>query len=427
MNKHGKRIAIGAFAVIVSTVASAEITRVSVTSTGGELSYDSSARAISGNGRYVAFQADSPELGITNSKDQAFRYDAETGDIILISEAATGGFPNDLSFPSALSYDGKHAAFSSSASNLVNGLTTTTKNIYVRDIEAGTSMIASIKADGTLANNHSESADISGNGNIVAFDSYASNLVNADTNGKIDIFLKNMTTGELQIISRPDSGESNGNSKTPAISSDGKTVAFISDASNLVSGDTNGVADAFVFHVDTQTMERVSVSSSGTEGNGRTWQIGISANGRYVVFTSDSDNLVANDSEGERDVFVRDLKNNTTIRVSTSQSGQGFAGMSRNPDISADGRIVAFANSSVSNREVPGSGMKIYVKDTETGSVKQIDIGTDNTSYLPSYDPYLSYAGDRIAFLSQTGNLVSGDTNGKFDAFLKDLRYEICE
>lgn len=229
------------------------------------------------------------------------------------------------------------------------------------------------------------------------------------------------------MISRPDSGEGNGHSFKPSISSDGKIVAFISSASNLVSGDTNSVDDAFIYNSDTDEIERISVSSSGTEANARTHDVKISPNGRYVIFVSDASNLVTGDNEGQRDVFLRDLKNGTTLRVSTTETGLGFSGMSQLPSISADGRYVAFGNNTTVEREVPGGGINIYLKDVVTGSVNQIDIGLNNTSYIGSGRPFLSDAGDRLAFYSAVPNLISSDTNGTGDVFLKDFRYQVCE
>lgn len=414
-------------ALTLSTPALADTVRVSVTSAGGQLSKDSQAFGISGNGRYVSFTADSPELGCSNSEDQAFIYDSETGNVTLISESTSGGVSNDYSFASRLSYDGLHAVFASSSTDLISGFSSSVRNIYVRDIEAGTTTVVSVNGSGTAGNANSGGADISGDGNIVAFDSFASNLATSDTNASRDVFVKNMTSGDLTLISRTTSSEGNGNSNNPSISADGRVVAFISSATNLVASDTNSTEDAFVYNFETDTLERVSISTAGVEANGKTWDVDISANGRYVVFSSSATNLVSGDTEGQRDVFIRDLKNDTTTRVSTTSAGAGFAGGSYAPSVSADGRFVAFDNGSASEREVPGSGKDIYLKDMETGDVSQIDIGLNDTSYNDSYGAHVDYTAKKIAYSSAITNLVASDTNAKIDAFLTDITDLICE
>jgi Tol biopolymer transport system component len=206
--------------------------------------------------------------------------------------------------------------------------------------------LVSVASDGTQGNSHSVSPSISADGRYVAFSSLASNLVPGDTNGKQDIFVHDRLTGQTTRVSVASDGtQGNGDSDFASISADGRYVAFSSLASNLVAGDTNGTWDVFVHDRLTGQTTRVSVASDGTQGNEDSIGVEISADGRYVAFTSLASNLVAGDTNGTWDVFVHDRLTGQTTRVSvasdgTEGNGHSLYGLS----ISADGRYVAFAS-----------------------------------------------------------------------------------
>ncbi len=199
----------------------------------------------------------------------------------------------------------------------------------------------SVDSSGTEASGDNYGATISADGRYVGFNSDATNLVTGDTNGFPDTFIRDTLTGTTTRISVASDG-TQGNSfsdDTPAISADGRYVAFYSGASNLVSGDTNAWEDTFVRDTVNNTTTRVSVDSSGTQGNNTSSLPSISADGLYVAFESTATNLVTNDTNGREDIFVRDTINNTTTRVSIDSSGaeaNGFSG--RVHSISSDGR-----------------------------------------------------------------------------------------
>jgi Tol biopolymer transport system component len=185
---------------------------------------------------------------------------------------------------------------------------------------------------------------VSADGRYVAFHSEATNLVAGDTNGSEDVFVRDRVTGTTERVSIATGGaEGNGHSSAESISADGRFVAFESQASNLVSGDTNGQADIFVRDRQTGTTERVSRATSGAQGNSLSGGPAISADGRFVAFLSFSTNLVPGDTNGHYDIFVRDRLNGTTERVSVATGGTQADGDSYSPAISADGRYVAFA------------------------------------------------------------------------------------
>jgi Tol biopolymer transport system component len=167
----------------------------------------------------------------------------------------------------------------------------------------------SLASDGTEENGFSEDATISANGRYVTYASVATNLVPDDTNGSEDVFLYDRKTGTTERISVASDGtEGNYLSFGSSISAHGRFVAYASVASNLTPGDTNDSGDIFLFDRKTGTTERISVASDGTEANGIDGQssshAAISANGRFVTYTSVATNLVSNDTNGTEDVFV---------------------------------------------------------------------------------------------------------------------------
>ena len=201
-------------------------------------------------------------------------------------------------------------AFSSDASNLVSGDTNGAQDIFVKDLQTGTTKRISVASDGTQGNYSFYNASISADGRYVAFESEATNLVSGDTNRARDIFVKDLQTGITKSISVASDGtQGNYSSYNASISADGRYVAFGSFASNLVSGDTNGVSDMFVKDLQTGTTKRISVASDGTQGNGTSYNASISADGRYVAFDSETSTLVSSDTNGSADIFVSDLSN----------------------------------------------------------------------------------------------------------------------
>ncbi len=173
----------------------------------------------------------------------------------------------------------------------------------------------------------------------MAFQSFATNLVSGDTNGQLDVFVHDRQSGATERVS-VDSG--NNGSYAYSISADGRCVAFSSDANNLVSGDTNGDSDVFVHDRQSGATERVSVDSAGAQGNLDSNSPSISADGRYVAFWGWASNLVSGDTNATADVFVHDRQNGATERVSVKSAGAQGNGRSDDPSISADGRCVAF-------------------------------------------------------------------------------------
>jgi Tol biopolymer transport system component len=222
----------------------------------------------------------------------------------------------------------------------------------------------------------------------------------------------------------PNGVEGNAWSGYPVLSANGQSVAFRSDASNLVPGDTNGRQDVFVRDRRTGTTERVSLGPNGRQGNADSLRAALSANGRFVAFVSYASNLVPGDTNGERDVFVHDRRTGTTERVSRGRGGVQGNDDSDNPSLSSDGQFVAFY--SYASNLVPGdtNGERdVFVRDRRTGTTARVSLGPNGVQgndFSGSYGaiPALSANGRFVAFDSSANNLVQDDTNGQADVFV---------
>ncbi len=284
--------------------------------------------------------------------------------------------------------------------------------------------VASVSSTGELGNGDSGSASLSGDGRYVAFSSTATNLVAGDTNGYRDVFVRDIAEGTISRISLSSTGvqgNANTNSSSPWISADARFVAFLTTASNLVANDTNNVLDVFVHDRNTRITTRVSVDSAGNEGNGYCLNPSISANGQFVAFESEASNLVASDTNDQRDVFVHDRNTGITTRVSVDSAGNQSEGLSERPQISANGRYVAF-NSWAGNLVAgDASNMDVFVHDRNTLATTRVSVDSaGNPANSDSWRPSISADGRYISFSSNASNLVAGDTNTQADIFVHD-------
>jgi Tol biopolymer transport system component len=277
------------------------------------------------------------------------------------------------------------------ATNLVPGDTNGVWDVFVHDRQTGATERVSVDSSGVQGNANSDVSSISVHGRYVAFHSVASNLVPGGTNGTEDIFLRDRQLGTTELISVASSGaQANSYSDLlSSVSADGRYVAFASFASNLVPSDTNGCYDVFVRDRVLGTTERVSVDSSGAQGNNWSANPSISADGRYVAFSSQASNLVANDSNGAPDIFIRDRQLGTTERLSVDSSGAQSDSTSDYPSISADGRYVAFASHATNLVAGDTNGIEdIFVRDrSATGLTSLCDPGANGVIACPCSNP----------------------------------------
>lgn len=363
----------------------------------------------------LALAAPSPAPAAPSAPDSG-----TTERVSLASDETPGD--NASSRPS-LSADGRLVAFDSLSTNLVPGDSNGTYDVFVRDRFNGTTERVSISAHENQANGESYSPSISTDGRFVAFVSLATNLAPSDANGAGDIFVRDRrdrTTERDSLAS--DETPGNGASANPSISADGLFVAYESLATNLVSNDINNTVDVFVRNRIDGTTERVSVSQNEFQGNAASSMPSISADGRFVAFTSSADNLVPGDTNGDADIFVRDRNSGSTSRVSLDDDEAQGNGYSHSPSISADGRFVAFLSAAFNLVAGDDNGeVDIFVRDRLNGTIELISIASDGTQANDySFAPSISADGRFVAFETQAAFLVPGDTNSTMDVFVRD-------
>lgn len=405
--------------------------RVSVSSRGMAGNDFSGGEAVSATGRYTAFCSDATNLvaGDTNGTMDIFVRDRFTGTTTRADVSSRGAQSNGWSCDVGISADGRFVVFSSDATNLVSGDTNGAIDVFVRDRRTGTTSRADLSSAGEQAadGDGARATAISANGRFVTFYSPAANLVPGDTNGRYDTFVRDLRTGTTTRADVSSAGkQANGDSQQSAISADGRYVAFTSSASNLTPHDTTHPGGVFVRDRKAGTTTLVSVpSSASSPQQGGGGEPAISADGHYVAFDSDATDLVPGDTNGTSDVFVRDLRAGTTSRVSLSSGGAQGNAESLFPSISADGRCVAFASSASDLvRGDTNFSADAFVRDRLTGRTIRVSVSASGKQADPATDqdiPAISADGRHIAFSSSAPNLVPADTNDVADVFVRDL------
>jgi Tol biopolymer transport system component len=410
-----------------------DIERVSVSETGVEGDGPSARFggdvAISAAGRYVLFGSEATNLvpGGTDGSRNLFLADSSTNSLELIS-VALDGTPGGQSGFGQVNADGRYVVFQSCAPNLVFGDTNHTCDVFVRDRLFGTTEVVSLSGTGALANDGSAvGTSISDDGRFAAFTSRASNLVPGDTNGAYDVFLRDRQTGTtIRVSEAIGGGDANGVSQDPFVSADGRFVSYESAATNLVTGDTNSASDVFRYEVATGTTSRVSVSGIGDEAGGTSGAPSLSGDGGFVAFFSAASNLVPADTAFD-DVFVRDNTTGVVERVSVSAGGgqaNANSGPSLTNGLSVDGRFAVFQ--SVASNLVAGDTngrTDVFVRDRLTGATTRVNVpGSGVEADADSFNTAISGDGGVVAFASEASNLVPGDTNGTTDVFTSVCR-----
>jgi Tol biopolymer transport system component len=348
-----------------------------------------------------------------------------TTDRVSVSTQGVAG--DDDSRLAAISGDGRFVAFWSFASTLAPGDTNGAADVFVRDRVTGTTERVSVdsrerQAIGAGIDTNFGRPAISADGRYVAFASSATNLVKGDRNQVADIFLRDRQAGTTERVSMVDRRtEANADSLSPSISPDGRFIAYASFADNLVPGDTNFTSDVFLLDRSTRTLQRVSVSSTGAQANNTSGEPAVSPDGRLVAFSSDATTLIPGDvDDAASDVYLRDVPAGTTEGISTASTG--IVRHSGGPAISADGSVVAF-HSWDSGLVVPDTNDRydVYVLNRTTGVTERVSI--DSTGVQGNNDSTgasISSDGRFVAFTSDADNLVTGDTNFDIDVFVHD-------
>ncbi len=269
--------------------------------------------------------------------------------------------------------------------------------------------LISATPNGSPGNGFSQHPTLSTDGSTIAFSSSSTDLVDGDTNDAFDILIYSFDSGTITRIVGEQGVEGNGDSTSSHASGDGRLVAFVSEATNLVEGDTNGFADVFVAS-EGVVSALVSKATDDTPANGPSAAPRISANGRYVLFASDADNLVNGDTNGATDIFLRDLHLGTTERVSLTVDGLEGDGPSTSGDVSGDGRYVIFTSAATNLLPNDTNGVPdVFLLDRTSGSLTLVSRGTDGASNGDSFVPVFSDDSSFIVFGSWAMNLPTGE------------------
>ncbi len=401
------------------------VERVSVVSDGTQANGYSSHASISADGQHVAFVSAAMNLvpADTNGQRDVFVRDRLTQVTERASVSSSGAEADYFSSYPFVDADGSAVAFWSCASNLIVPDNNPCPDVLLRDRSAGQTEDVSIGTTPPHVWWYAYPAGLSFDGSVVGLTSWSRGaLVPEDTNDLDDVYVRDRSAGTTERVSvSSDGSQADAACGGGWLSGTGRYVVFSSSATNLVPGDTNGCADIFVRDRVAGTTERVSLSSSGAQGDADSSYGGISADGRYVVFSSSATNLVPDDTNARTDVFVRDRVANTTVRVSVSSTGVEGDDHSGSSSISADGRYVAFA-SDATNLVTGDINLHedVFVRDLIAGDTYLVSYASDGSQANDDCDsPTIAQQAPHIvAYGSSASNLVPGDTNGTSDIFV---------
>jgi Tol biopolymer transport system component len=413
-------------ALLGAPVAAQTTVQASVSSSGAPGNGNSLSPSISADGRFVIFTSAANNLapGDPDTTEDAYLRDLWTGVTELISVDSNGVHQTGRSLADSLSADGRYVSFESVAGNLMPHDNDGDSDVFVRDRLSGTTIPVSVSPAGSPGNDSSEVSVLSPDGRWVAFRSRASNLVPGDTNAEWDVFVRDLQSGTTERVNLgPLGAQAHGDSFVTSLSQDGRFVLFSSLAPDLVPGDTNNERDIFVRDRQAGTTTRISVSSAGAQSNGDSHAGYLSADGRFATFVSSATNLVAGDSNGVQDVFVHELATGVTTRVSVASDGTQSDAWSTGCGITPDGRFVAITSDA--NNLVPGDlGLRdIFVHDRWTGGITRVGLTANGTA--PDADCWawggaLSSDARHVAFFTTAGNMVPSNPGGTFDVYVRD-------
>lgn len=328
------------------------------------------------------------------------------------------------SFRPSISANGQLVVFLSTAENLVEGDSNGLQDVFLFDRRANRILRITAGFDGSEPDGPSSDAKISSDGRYVAFVSEASNLIPGDNNGYADVFLYEVESGEIRLVSVAEDGvQGDDRSLQPSISGDGRFVAFVSLADNLHEGDSNGVSDVYLFDRDKEQLEPISVDDDGAQANHHSKHAAVSGDGRYVAYQSMATNLVDVDGDQMWDIYVRDRQKGHTELISRNLEGRAGSLDSQRPSLSADGRYVVF-ESWADDLVVDDHNYfsDVFVMDRQTGEIELASVATDGQQADDvNGGAVISADGRYVTFSSMAGNLVENDDNQMFDVYLRDL------
>ncbi|MDP2181382.1 MAG: calcium-binding protein [Actinomycetota bacterium] len=404
--------------------------RASVASDGTQANGESSHPDISEDGRYIAFWSWASTLvpEDANGWGDIFLRDTESNETTCVSvdldgDPASHGATNDCE----ISGSGRYVAFSSDSPGIVAGDTGADWDLFVRDMQSNETTLASQSTAGVKGNDYSNNASLSADGRYVAFFSNANNLVPGDTNGRQDVFVRDLQLGVTTRVSvGPASEQGNGHSFYPKISKDGTKVAFITYATTFAADDTSSQADIYIKTLAGGAIERVNVKPDGGESSAEVAlsdYMGLSDDGRYVAFASRAGDLVSTPVQSGSCIYVRDVESDvTTAPVHAADGGlpDSYADF---PSMTGDGSLVAFLSGATNLvADDTNSAQDAFVVDVATGECVRasVDSSGQEANNITT-EGRIAGNGTALAFLSRATNLVPSDTNSQPDVFVRSL------
>jgi Tol biopolymer transport system component len=402
--------------------------RVSTTTGGGQANGSTYGLArVDGSGRFVFFETTAALVASdTNAAMDVYRKDRLSGSTTRVSLLGEADQISQGAAACDVTPDGRYVVFRVNGSGAAGPVN---KQLWRRDLVARSSVLLSQSGDDP-ANQGSDSGPcgISDDGTRIVFTSTSTNL---GVDGLGHVFLRRTDINTTTVVDKAtDATVGNAKAFQAAISANGGIVAFNSDATNLVSGDSNAASDIFVRNLSANTTERVDTTAGGAQGNGDAQFPSLSANGRYVAFDSTASNLVADDDNAQRDVFRKDRQTGAVVRVSVTTSGVEGNGPSSGPAMTPDGRYVAFSSDATNLYPADTNGdddafrRDLDLERTDLASRRWDTISAGNDGIIGW--PTISNDGRVVAFVAAATDLVPGDTNGSWDGFVRDFAVDLA-
>ena len=416
-----------AFALCPAGLTAQGTHRVGINSDGEAANHHSNHGGISADGRYVVFSSGATNLapGDTSSgHEDVFVHDRWTGTTEIISKNPQKGpfgtiiFGNGRSFQPSISADGRYVAFASGATNLLVGTTTSSGQIFRYDRDTNTMELVSRNSQGDEADSNCIEPSLSADGSVVAFTSKANNLSTLDNNNHIeDVYHRDLQTGVTTLVSlAPWWNGTSGHNTGPSISADGRYVAF--DGIWLFASDSN--PNVYRWDAQTAALERVSNSLSGAQGNDLSADPSIAADGQSVAFRSKASDLVTNDSNGSTDVFVWNATTGSIIRGSLSETSTQLASGAINGTLNGDGTLLAF--STTSDDVLTGNGAPVggsFLRNLNSGEITHVSRDSSH-QVVDAFGggPIPSSDGQYVVYQSMDSRLAANGIPGVSDAYL---------
>jgi hypothetical protein len=417
-------------ALVLGLAAAAQTTtREHQSSSGVQGNSGAAAGVLSADGRYVVFRSHSANLvaGDTNNCSDVFVRDRQTGVTTRVSVTSSGVQGNADSTRCDISADGRFVVFDSSASNLVAGDTNAALDVFCHDRQTGQTTRVSLGAAGQQATSSCSQGTVSADGRFVAFESDDNNLVAGDWCVSRDVFVRDRQTGTT-LLASPSliAFQTFTPRQLPRIADDGNTVVFESAATDLVATDTNNHRDVFAWSRLTGGVELVSVATGGAQGNHVSTDARVSADGRFVVFSSGATNFGAGSGPGNGnydDVFVRDRQTGTTECVSIATGGAAALDGAQGGTITDDGRFVAFWSGATNLVANDTNGVyDCFLRDRQNATTIRVSVSAAGLEpRSQSTEPFVAAGGTFVAFTGTATNVVIPDNNGTGDVFVRDL------